>query len=348
MHCKKAGYKSPKGFRVGFTMALLLVVIFVISFAAEVNFVASKNSQDDPAAQPLPDISTTALEPLEGQIRIAAFNIQIFGKAKREKPNVMAILVQIAREFDIIFVQELKYIDEQTTPIFLDAINDVEGPDYAFVRSERLGRSSSKEAYAYFYNTATVTFIEGSDYVHNDMADGVDDFERDPYIASFYSGNFDFTLVGIHVKPDSAEAEIRALGKVYFETIGDLDAPGEMDIIILGDLNADRPYFDEDDPFSVPGDEFIFIKKKEFFWVISNEMDTMVKTDWTYDRIVITAWTVENEYVQDSASAFYFDDEYGINDRGLIEDVSDHYPVYASFRTDLSDDDDSGASLGGM
>ena len=68
-------------------------------------------------------------------------------------------------------------------------------------------------------------------------------------------------------------------------------------------------------------------------------MDTMTKTDWTYDRMVMTDATVDHEYVYDSAEAFYFDNEYGIRDQGLVRAVSDHYPVYAIFRTDLLDDD---------
>ena len=43
----------------------------------------------------------------------------------------------------------------------------------------------------------------------------------------------------------------------------------------------------------------------------------------------------------DSAKAevFRFDNVFGIVDQELIEDVSDHFPVYGVFRTDLVDDD---------
>ncbi len=45
-----------------------------------------------------------------------------------------------------------------------------------------------------------------------------------------------------------------------------------------------------------------------------------------------------NEYVPGSASVFYFDSVYGIDDQELVEDISDHYPVWAEFRTQLRDD----------
>jgi len=262
-------------------------------------------------------------------IRIAAFNIQIFGKAKRGKQDVMDILERIAREFDVMLVQEIRDASETTADFYLAGINEMEGPDYAYVRSERLGRTSSKEAYAYFYNTETVQFIEDSDFVYDDMADGVDDFEREPYIASFRSGNFDFTLAGIHTKPDDAESEISELAEVYDSILA--KNPGEKDVIIMGDFNADGSYFDEDgaSPFM----------SSDYNWLISNDMDTMTKTDWTYDRIVMTDATFSTEYVADSAKVFYFDEEYGIASRELVEDVSDHYPVYAEFRIDMTDDD---------
>ena len=232
---------------------------------------------------------------------------------------------EIARAFDIMFVQELKYADEQTAPIFRDAINGVEGPEYEVVRSKRLG--NNLEAYAYFYNTETVCLGEKPAHVWHDPDDV---FDREPYIVSFCSGNFDFTLVGIHVDLDDAEAEIGNLAAVYDSILA--QNPDERDIIILGDFNADGSYFDEGGTSPLKGEDF--------FWVINNDMDTMTKTDWTYDRIVLTGATFEHEYIDDSAAAFYFDDQYGIDDNpDLVHAVSDHYPVYAVFNTDLPDDD---------
>ena len=133
--------------------------------------------------------------PTEESVKVAAFNIQIFGRTKREKPEVMNVLAQIVREFDVVLVQEIRDSSETTAPIFLEAINGLEGSDYAFIRSERLGRTTSKEAYAYFYNTETVEYLSESAFVFDDVDDV---FEREPYVASFVSGEFDFTLIGIH------------------------------------------------------------------------------------------------------------------------------------------------------
>lgn len=259
--------------------------------------------------------------------KIAAFNIQIFGQAKSQKQDVMAVLRDIVREFDVVLIQEIRDASEETIPNFVDAINQMEGPEYGFTRSERVGRTSSKEAYAYIYNSETVQFIQGSDYVYNDVDDV---FEREPYIAGFKAGNFDFVLVGIHVKPDDAYNEIGNLSLVVssIQTV----SPNENDIIVMGDFNADGSYFDEDDTSNL-------FKASEYNWLISNDMDTMVKTDYTYDRIVVLDLTLNHEYDGGSAQVFYFDQVYGLNNQTFVAEVSDHYPVFAQYKTNLSDDD---------
>jgi len=260
-------------------------------------------------------------------IRIAAFNVQVFGKTKREKEDVMGYLALIAREFDVVLIQEIRDASGETAPSYLALINQAGGPAYAYVESPRLGRTTSKEAYAYFYNTESVELIEGSECVYNDTGEV---FEREPFIAGFRSGGFDFTLVGIHTKPDDAYNEIGNLTLVV-QSILDGD-PQEGDVIVLGDFNADGSYFDE-------GDTGNPLKDPAYFWVVANDVDTMTKTDWTYDRMVMTNATHGWEYVEGSASVLYFDEEYGIEDPELVWAISDHYPIYAEFRTDLADDD---------
>jgi len=275
-------------------------------------------------------VALTGQEPVEEEtetIKIAAFNIQVFGRSKRQKDDVMDVLTRIVREFDVILIQEIRDSSEETIPSFLKEINSVEDQKYQYIRSERLGRSTSKEAYAYLYNSETVEFVEESDYVYDDVYDV---FERDPYIASFMSGNFDFTIIGVHIKPDDAYSEIGNLSNVVNFVLS--DNPNEQDAILMGDFNADGSYFDEAD-FTNP------FKSSDFYWVITNDMDTMTKTDYSYDRIVLLNMTYNHEYVEDSASVFKFDIEYDVRNQTFVWEVSDHYPIYAEFETDLVDDD---------
>jgi endonuclease/exonuclease/phosphatase family metal-dependent hydrolase len=259
--------------------------------------------------------------------KIAAFNIQVFGEAKSQKGDVMTVLAKIVREFDVVLIQEIRDASGQTIPNFVERINQIEGPNYSFIISERLGRSTSKEAYAYVYNTEMVALIQGSDYVYSDVNDV---FEREPYIASFKIGNFDFVLVGIHTKPDDAYNEIGNLTLVVSSI--QTAKPNEKDIIVMGDFNADGTYFDEDDASNL-------FKASEYKWLMRNDMDTMVKTNYTYDRIVVLDATFNHEYNANTAQVFYFDQVYGLNNQTFVSEVSDHYPVFAQYKTNLIDDD---------
>jgi endonuclease/exonuclease/phosphatase family metal-dependent hydrolase len=250
-------------------------------------------------------------------IRIAAFNIQIFGESKRSKPEVMNVLSKTARNFDIMLVEELRDDTETTLPIYLDQINSLPGPKYAAVSSPRLGRTSSKENYAYVYNAEKVQLL--SNYTFTDPPAGMatDRFQREPFVARFKSGSFDFVLIGIHTQPDNTVNEINELPLVLDDAAGKF--PGETDFIILGDLNADCTYLKAGDA--------LYLKNSSFTWVIPDSADTTTKsTNCTYDRMILRS----NESYSGNWGVFRFDTEYGLN-QSFTEEVSDHYPVWADF-----------------
>ena len=257
-------------------------------------------------------------------IKIATFNIQIFGKTKRQKEDVMEILTKTVRNFDIIAVQEFRDKSETTLPYFVDKINEMDGDKYAFTGSTRLGRSSSKERYAFIYNTKTVSFKDFS-YVYEDVNDV---FEREPFVAYFESGNFDYVLINIHTKPDDATEEINALDDVIRDAEEKL--PNEKDFIVLGDYNADCNYFNDEADNSD-------LEKEEFYWVVDDDADTTVKnTVCAYDRIVFYKEATSEDYTG-NWEIFRFDTEYNLSQEQAVK-VSDHYPVWAEFFTDKDND----------
>jgi len=140
----------------------------------------------------------TTIEPHAAEkIKIATFNIKVFGKSKIKKPDVMAKLAHIVKQFDLIAIQEIKDKSGSTAPKFLEVIN-ADGSQYDFIISERTGRQandkSSQEQYAYFYNTKTIS-PNGTDSLYDDSAH--DYFQREPYVAPFrvVGGSFDFVLL---------------------------------------------------------------------------------------------------------------------------------------------------------
>ena len=266
-------------------------------------------------------------------IKVAAFNIQVFGVAKADKPDVMDVLAETVAAFDIVAIQEIR--DSSGTAIIeLEDAVDALGVDYEVVVGPRLGRTTAKEQYAYIYRTATLYYNES--YTYDDSI--LDLFHREPLVASFSTatGKFDFVLAVIHTDPDEATKEIGSLPIV----IQDAKAhyPGELDVIVLGDFNADCSYFDEDD-MSCP------LRDDSFTWLITNDMDTNVATtSCTYDRIVITVDPLSEAPVK--AGVYRFDQIFGLTEEET-KDVSDHYPVWVEISYPDGSSSTDGSSSGG-
>ncbi len=275
--------------------------------------------------QPKPTITAPSVTPSviplttdnNGTIKLAAFNLQIFGTTKASKPEIMGVLSKIIRNYDVIAVQEIRDSSQTALPMLRDSINSMGSPQYDYVVSERLGRTVSKEQYAYLYNTQMIQKI-GTPYTYPDTNDI---FQREPYVAEFKAknGSFDFVLITIHTDPDTATQEINDLSKVVYDSKGKYQ--GEEDFIIMGDLNADCSYFNEN--------SVALRSDVNYFWAINNTIDTTTKgTDCTYDRIIIT--DPANTDFTGEAGVFRFDTAYNLTYESTIA-VSDHYPVYASF-----------------
>src|SRR3989338_426455 len=104
----------------------------------------------EPPYQPPQDIEQpsepqdiTLDDTLDSTIKLASFNIEVFGKSKREKEDVMQALTDIVSQYDIIAIQEVRDSAEETLPYFVDRINQASGKSYAFVIGPRVGRTSS-------------------------------------------------------------------------------------------------------------------------------------------------------------------------------------------------------------
>lgn len=273
--------------------------------------------------------------PPDGKITIASFNIEIFGQTKASKPEVMEILVDIIRKYDIVAIQEIRDKAQTAILVLRDQVNE-NGATYEVVTGPRLGRSTSKAQYAFMYDT-TVLELQPGQYTYDDDGDGndsndVDDsghpgdlFERKPFICPFRvkGATFDFVLVNIHTKPDHAAVEIGYLADVMVDAEAHI---GDPDIICLGDFNADGSDYDED----LYTADF---PSAEYRWLIGNDIDTtLAASDNTYDRIVTTLDTTE-DYTGEMG-VLRFDTIYDFSSPTIEpDDVSDHFPVWARFYT---------------
>lgn len=255
-------------------------------------------------------------ETVEENIRLATFNIQVFGVKKLEKPKAIGTLARIVRRFQIVAVQEIRSADQSLLDRFLQLVNS-DGSQFDYVLGPRLGRTSSKEQYAFLFDKSRIEVIPGSVYTINDPHDLL---HREPLVARFRvripdaSEGTTFTLINVHTDPDDVKLEINLLDNVMATVRR--DGSGEDDVILLGDLNADTKKY---------GD---LLKVPNLTWAVK-DVTTNTRRTKAYDNILFDG-TTTLEFTGRSG-VFNIMDEFHIDEQEALE-ISDHLPVWAEFR----------------
>ncbi|XP_071479349.1 deoxyribonuclease-1-like [Diadema antillarum] len=260
-------------------------------------------------------LATSMAWSAHGSADIAAFNIQVLGQTKMGKPEVVDVLTQIITRYDMVLIQEIRDAAGTAIVNLLNAVNDYSRHSYAMALGPRVGRTSSKEQYAYFYREDMFSVKDSFTY-----SDSGDLFEREPYVVLFGSttGVGDFSVIGLHSKPDDAVNELDQMTNVYNSAVSRF---GNANSILMGDFNADCNYVT-----SSEWSQISIWTDTSFDWLIPNSADTTVKsTHCAYDRIVLAGSSMKRR--ARSAGVFNFHSAYGLSYE-LAEDVSDHYPVY--------------------
>lgn len=287
-------FNSKKGFSF-FTLVLIVVGVYFLHTQGiiDLNNILSSNKSQEQSTVPIENTTPTPpAEPepeLPDRVRVANWNLQIFGLAKSSNESLMPIYTYVINTTDIMFIQEIRSID----PVAFERLC-VTLPGYECKISSRAGRSQSKEQYGLIYKKE-IELVEWEDY----NPDELDRWERPPVKAVFKVYGYPLTVYNIHIKPTDVVNELQHLENMIVD-IGN--------IVVIGDLNADCKYYDyEDEP--------VFT---DWTWAIADTADTTTSnTNCAYDRILFN-WDSSNEYIGS-----------GIWHRGINEDVSDHYMVWA-------------------
>ena len=172
-------------------------------------------------------------------IRVATFNLQVFGATKADKPHVMEVLAGILSRFDVVALQEIRSNLDDVVPRLVEQINR-SGRHYDYVIGPRLGRTNNNEQYAYLFDRNAVEIDRYQLYTVDDPDDLL---HREPLVAWFrcvgpaVGDAFTFTLVNVHLDPDEVQRELSVLDDVYRAVKS--DGRQEDDVIVLGDFNAD-------------------------------------------------------------------------------------------------------------
>ncbi|XP_061641077.1 deoxyribonuclease 1 like 4, tandem duplicate 1 isoform X1 [Phyllopteryx taeniolatus] len=262
-------------------------------------------------------------------MKIASFNVQKFGRSKVSDPEVVQILVEIIRRYDIIVILEVVDISGTSIETLLDALNTADVTHhYTMTLSIRLGRSSYKEQFLFLYRDDLVDLV-GSYQFDDQATDGSDVFARDPYILRFRCHGTvlkDLVMIPVHTKPDDSETELDEL----FDVFEDVKKKWRTDnVMILGDFNADGAYVSDREM-----QEIRIRSDKNFHWLIEDDVDTTASTGnaYTYDRIVVYGDDMLRAVVPNSARAFNFQKAFDLSNEQALK-VSDHYPVEVELRS---------------
>lgn len=228
-------------------------------------------------------------------IRIASWNLQIFGVSKWSKDSQE--ILRVIKAYDVIVIQEIR---DETGNSWQSLCNNL-STDYNCYVSSRAGRSDSKEQYGLLYKKWII--LQQTKDFNTDQANN-QYWERPPLQAQFRAENLTFIIFTIHTRPEDAAIEIDNLYQYA-------DYNKNINTIVMGDLNADCAYYDESGKTSFAN----------WYWIIPDSQDTTTSTtNCTYDRIIANPLMYQN-YVN-----------YGI-DTTITNNISDHYLIWAEFKT---------------
>eukprot|EP00854_Cymbomonas_tetramitiformis_P017234 gene17234-20503_t len=182
---------------------------------------------------------------------VGAFNVQTYGVTKSSRSAVMDVLVEIFARYQLVGMQEIRETPDNSCGEntgssvckLLGLLND------HVVNTTRGGCLTGWSAqYMYVYDTSVLELLDARSY-----PDDGNHFTRDPYAARFRvigppesrlaQRGFDFAVAVLHTPPDEATEEISELDGLARWMEDSMDT----DVMIMGDLNADGSYFDEDD-----------------------------------------------------------------------------------------------------
>lgn len=248
-------------------------------------------------------------------IRVASFNIQVFGVDKMQNRGVVEVLARIVRQFDIVAIQEIRSNEQDLIARFVRQVNATDR-SYNYVLGPRLGNSSSKEQYAFIYDQASIEIDRSQLYT---LTDPDNLLHREPLVGWFRCRGpapdqaFTFSLVNIHTDPDVVLDELNVLDDVML-VVRD-DGRNEDDVILLGDFNADDQNLGE--LGTISGIQAAIVNQP-----------TNTRRTAQYDNIIFHA-PATREYTG-RAGVFDFWRKYNLTEENALK-VSDHMPVWAEF-----------------
>lgn len=267
-------------------------------------------------------------------LTIMAWNVQVFGVTKMSNQAIVSVLVPTFRKYDISLIQEIRDSSGTAIQSLLTQINNCSYtispcPQFGLVLSDRLGPTTSKEQYGFFYRLDNPKFSINITNIYQYPDPNYIYFQRPPFNVRFSVNNFNFTLSAIHTQPTNAVFEIDKLVDVYDNISQTQLMNYETKVIILGDFNAGCSYVSSSQWSSIR-----LRNQTRFTWFFNDNTVTNVVLSCPYDRMVATSGILQ-KFVNGSAMVDRYDITFGLNQSTALT-VSDHFPITITLNVPLS------------
>jgi len=227
------------------------------------------------------------------------------------------VIVAILKNFDLIAIQEVRAVSQDVVPQLAALLNADGKYHYDYAIGPRLGRTSSKEQYAFVFDQASIEIDRNQLYTVDDP-DRL--LHRPPLVGWFRARGpapqqaFTFSLVTMHTDPDEVDLELDVLDNVFYKVRD--DGRNEDDVIMLGDFNASETNLRQ------LGQIAGLVK------VVSGQTPTNTLHNAQYDNILFDR-TATSEFTG-RGGVYDFLRDYNLT-LERAKHVSDHLPVWAEF-----------------
>lgn len=248
--------------------------------------------------------------------KVAAFNIQHFGRSKMADPAVSEVIVSVISRFDLILVQEVRDNSGEALRDLWSRLNQSEA--WTVLSSEAVGRKSYKEQYVWLYRSASARCVQSYS-----LPDPSDVYERPPFVSQFeyfssgHGEHRSVVLVALHSRPEDAYKELVRLADDIVAVADNFT--GTDGVLALGDFNADCRYVSK-----TRLSRLKLFNDPRYKSLVPHEADTTTgDSDCAYDRVIVYGDQIDAR----DAQVFDFQTEYGLDDNATMA-VSDHFPIW--------------------
>ncbi|MCB0278515.1 MAG: endonuclease/exonuclease/phosphatase family protein [Calditrichaeota bacterium] len=278
---------------------------------------------------------------LDESINIATWNIREFGKGSGRSKKSIHYIAEILYQFDLIAITELNRNLRD-----LQKVMDVLGPYWDVVFSDYTADwGGNWERVGYLFDKRAVVFTGLASEVDSFNRKKVDgeyqsafSWWRNPYIASFSAGTFDFVLITAHIRWGDKESDRIAPLKNLAEWVHKRrsDTYGtDKDIILMGDFNIPEmkgPLFEAITSKGLKAPKKLMVP----------DLGSNLEKNKRYDQILHYP-SIDDCFTNHAGVLDFYQDDYStlyqtenLSMAQFTRQLSDHLPLWIQINTDVS------------